>query len=391
MKKISADLVITNNGPPQQDQVIILDDSNTIIELANAADHDPSSVKRYRGAIIPGFVNAHCHLELSHLYGMVETGTGLLPFMQKVVQMREIGQEIIDQAIRDGDQEMIDNGIVAVGDISNQVDTFEIKRSSRIRYYTFVEMFDFMQPQKSDEFFTNYLQVFEQAPDDNSNRKTAVPHAPYSVSPVLFKKIKSLQKSDCTVSVHNQETVEEDLLFRHGTGKFGDFFQEFGFTLDHFQPTGMSSIRYTLSHLDPNQRTLLVHNTMTSSEDIVFVERWSNLVYWATCPNANLYIENHLPHYQKFIDQNCKICVGTDSLTSNWGLSIWEELKTIHKYQSYVPVEELIRWATINGALALGFEKSLGSIERGKRPGLNLVDLDDSGGVDLRGSCQRLL
>ncbi len=391
MKKISADLVITNNGPPQQDQVIILDDSNTIIELTNAADHDPSSVKRYRGAIIPGFVNAHCHLELSHLYGMVETGTGLLPFMQKVVQMREIGQEIIDQAIRDGDQEMIDNGIVAVGDISNQVDTFEIKRSSRIRYYTFVEMFDFMQPQKSDEFFTNYLQVFEQAPDDNSNRKTAVPHAPYSVSPVLFKKIKSLQKSDCTVSVHNQETVEEDLLFRHGTGKFGDFFQEFGFTLDHFQPTGMSSIRYTLSHLDPNQRTLLVHNTMTSGEDIVFVERWSNLVYWATCPNANLYIENQLPHYQKFIDQNCKICVGTDSLTSNWGLSIWEELKTIHKYQSYVPVEELIRWATINGALALGFEKSLGSIERGKRPGLNLVDLDDSGGVDLRGSCQRLL
>jgi len=391
MKKISADLVITNNGPPQQDQVIILDDSNTIIELANTADHDPSSVKRYRGAIIPGFVNAHCHLELSHLYGMVETGTGLLPFMQKVVQMREIGQEIIDQAIRDGDQEMIDNGIVAVGDISNQVDTFEIKRSSRIRYYTFVEMFDFMQPQKSDEFFTNYLQVFEQAPDDNSNRKTAVPHAPYSVSPVLFKKIKSLQKSDCTVSVHNQETVEEDLLFRHGTGKFGDFFQEFGFTLNHFQPTGMSSIRYTLSHLDPNQRTLLVHNTMTSSEDIVFVERWSNLVYWATCPNANLYIENQLPHYQKFIDQNCKICVGTDSLTSNWGLSIWEELKTIHKYQSYVPVEELIRWATINGAQALGFEKSLGSIEHGKRPGLNLVDLDDSGGVDLRGSCQRLL
>ncbi len=211
------------------------------------------------------------------------------------------------------------------------------------------------------------------------------------MSPVLFKKIKSLQKSDCTVSVHNQETVEEDLLFRHGTGKFGDFFQEFGFTLDHFQPTGMSSIRYTLSHLDPNQRTLLVHNTMTSGEDIVFVERWSNLVYWATCPNANLYIENQLPHYQKFIDQNCKICVGTDSLTSNWGLSIWEELKTIHKYQSYVPVEELIRWATINGALALGFEKSLGSIERGKRPGLNLVDLDDSGGVDLRGSCQRLL
>ncbi len=391
MKKISADLVITNNGPPQQDQVIILDDSNTIIELANAADHDPSSVKKYRGAIIPGFVNAHCHLELSHLYGMVETGTGLLSFMQKVVQMREIDQEIIDQAIRDGDQEMIDNGIVAVGDISNQVDTFEIKRSSRIRYYTFVEMFDFMQPQKSDEFFTNYLQVFEQAPDDNSNRKTAVPHAPYSVSPVLFKKIKSLQKSDCTVSVHNQETVEEDLMFRHGTGKFGDFFQEFGFTLDHFQPTGMSSIRYTVSHLDPNQRTLLVHNTMTSGEDIVFVERWSNLVYWATCPNANLYIENQLPHYQKFIDQNCKICVGTDSLTSNWGLSIWEELKTIHKYQSYVPVEELIRWATINGALALGFEKSLGSIERGKRPGLNLVDLDDSGGVDLRGSCQRLL
>lgn len=391
MKKISADLVITNNGPPQQDQIIILDDYNTIIELTQAADHDPSTVKRYRGAIIPGFINAHCHLELSHMYGMVESGTGLLPFMQKVVQMREINQEVIDQAIRDGDQEMFDNGIVAVGDISNQVDTFDTKRRSPIRYYTFVEMFDFMQPKKADEFFTKYYEVFQQAPDDNSNRKTAVPHAPYSVSPALFEKIKSLQDPTSTVSIHNQETAEEDQLFRHGTGKFRDFFQEFGFALDHFQPTGSSSIRYTLSHLDPKQRTLLVHNTMTPGEDVAFVEHWSNSVYWVTCPNANLYIENRLPHYQKFVDHKCKICVGTDSLTSNWGLSIWEELKTIHRFQSYVPVEELIKWATINGARALGFEESLGSIEQGKRPGLNLVELDDSGRIDLTGSCRRLL
>jgi len=129
--------------------------------------------------------------------------------------------------------------------------------------------------------------------------------------------------------------------------------------------------------MDPNCRTLFVHNTESTPDDIRAAQAWSDNIYWATCPNANLYIENRLPNYQYFLDTGAKMTIGTDSLTSNWQLSILEEMKTIARFQSYVPFQTLLRWATINGAEALGFDDQLGSIEVGKKPGLLLLNLGE--------------
>ena len=140
--------------------------------------------------------------------------------------------------------------------------------------------------------------------------------------------------------------------------------------VDAFAPTGKDSIYYALTHMNPAQRTLFVHNTLSNRADIEAAQNWSNQVYWATCPNANLYIENRLPDYSAFLDKEARMTIGTDSLTSNWQLSILEEIKTIARYQSYVPFPTLLRWATLNGAEALGFADTLGSLEVGKTPGI---------------------
>ena len=73
--------------------------------------------------------------------------------------------------------------------------------------------------------------------------------------------------------------------------------------------------------------------------------------------------------------------IGTDSLTSNWQLSVWEEIKTIRRYASYVSLDELVTWACYNGACALGFDEDLGSFEVGKSPGVNLVACSVEDGV----------
>jgi cytosine/adenosine deaminase-related metal-dependent hydrolase len=119
---------------------------------------------------------------------------------------------------------------------------------------------------------------------------------------------------------------------------------------------------------------LFVHNTTTSIADIQAAQAWNPQVFWATCPNANLYIENRLPVYQYFLDTGAKVTIGTDSLTSNWQLSILEEMKTIARFQSYVTFDTLLRWATLNGAEALGFEQDFGSLEPGKKPGVLLLE-----------------
>lgn len=118
---------------------------------------------------------------------------------------------------------------------------------------------------------------------------------------------------------------------------------------------------------------------MSQPTDIKAAHSWMRREqsFWCTCPNANLYIENRLPNYRHFIDNQAVVCIGTDSLTSNWQLSILEEMKTIARFQSYVGFELLLRWATLNGALALGFEDDFGSIEVGKTPGLLLLDLGE--------------
>jgi cytosine/adenosine deaminase-related metal-dependent hydrolase len=299
------------------------------------------------------------------------TGTGLLPFLQTVVNYRDVAEEEIQHAIARADAAMYEAGIVAVGDISNKADTAACKRNSPIRYYTFVEMFDFLQDELATRMYEQYRIVYEEQPE----HKSAVPHAPYTVSPSLFELINELNggQQTRTISIHNQETAGENELFHSKTGGLLDFFSAFGFSVEHFESIGQPSIHYALQQLDPRHRMLFVHNTMTGPEDIAAAQAWSDRVFWATCPNANLYIENRLPNYRYFLDADAAVTIGTDSLTSNWQLSVLDELKTIARYQSYLPAETLLRWATLNGARALGWEGELGSFEAGKKPGVNLL------------------
>ena len=376
MRKISADYIFPVSGPAIEKGVVIVDENGKILTIDKREQHDPASLEIHTGVIVPGFVNTHCHLELSHMKAKVDTGTGLIPFITSVVSYRDFPMEEILDAIEKADQEMYDEGIVAVGDISNKLDTAVQKDKSAIRYYTFVEMFDFLQDAGAESAYNQYKPVFDGQSAANGNKKSCVPHAPYSVSASLFRMINETNSGDTTISIHNQETPHEDNLFLSKTGEFLDFYGSFNISLDQFQATGKTSIHYALQHMDPNCRTLFVHNTLTSTEDIKAAQAWSPNTFWATCANANLYIENRMPNYQHFLDTNARVTIGTDSLTSNWQLSVLEEMKTIARYQSYVDFETLLRWATLNGAEALGFADELGSIEVGKTPGLNLINLD---------------
>lgn len=368
--KYSADKYFSDKNELVSDKVIVTDEAGKILSIDDKNTHDPASINQMEGIIIPGFVNTHCHLELSHMKGKVDTGTGLLPFIKNVVQFRDIDQDTIYQAIKDGDEEMVQNGIVAVGDISNKTDTATTKNKSLLDYYTFVEMFDFLQETMTAGTIAQYKPVMQEQSNQKNNRKSFVPHAPYTVSPGLFKFINDNNEPGETISIHNQETTAEDQLFISGNGGFRDFYEGFGMNLDRFTPCGQTSIHYTIAQLAPSFKTIFVHNTNTTKEDIIAANHWNKNIYWASCPNANLYIENRLPDYKVFLDNHAKVTLGTDSLTSNWQLSIWEEIKTIKRFQSYVTLETLLAWSTINGAEALGYDDRLGSITPGKRPGL---------------------
>ena len=376
IRQISADYIYPVSSKPIKNGLLTYDDqSGKIISLEGPKSETSSSVKHYAGILVPGFINAHCHLELSHLKGQIPTGTGLLPFLKAVVTLREFPQEVIQQAIEAQDQAMWEAGIMAVGDISNKIDTADCKRKSPIRYATFIEFFDFMQPHLTSKFVSQYFEVYQNFHPKIEDKLSAVPHAPYTVTPDLFNEINKINSPNEIISIHNQETVHEDDLFLTGSGGFPSFFKDFGFDFSTFSPTGKPSIYYAMENMNPLNKTLFIHNTKTLASEIQAAENWSeNTIFWVSCPNANLFIENKLPDYSLFLEQNAKVCLGTDSLSSNWQLSILEEIKTLSKYCSYLDFDTLISWATLNGAEALGMSNTLGSFEPGKTPGILLLE-----------------
>lgn len=371
---LSADYVFPVSSQPVKNGVVVLDARDEIIELLHEKELPANiSVEKYEGILVPGFVNSHCHLELSHLRNKIPAKAGLIDFLKRVSRRPPADQEEIRKAIEEADEEMYQAGIVAVGDISNTIHTKEKKLTSRIYYHTFSEIFNF-DPEGAKEAFRRGMELCE-AFSPLSSSVTA--HAPYSVSKDLFRYIKLFNAQGSNlISIHNQESEEENKFFRYKTGGFLDFYQFLNRNIDFFKAQARNSLRSILPLL-PNQRILLVHNTYTSFKDISFVDRYKRDVTWCLCPKANLYIEDRLPKIDFFMNSRLPVVLGTDSLASNDKLCILSEIKTLLKAHPAVPFEKCLQWATLNGARYLGIDKRYGSLESGKRPGVNLLTNTD--------------
>ncbi|NQY09611.1 MAG: amidohydrolase family protein [Flavobacteriales bacterium] len=371
MNKISADYIYTLTQPPIKNGVVVVDDNGTVVEvLESRAGVD--DVEIYQGIICPGFVNTHCHLELSYLKDKVATGTGIADYILAVQKLKSEGDEVKLAAIEAADKEMIENGIVAVGDISNTNVSFSQKLKSEIKYHTFIEVFGFNP---------DYAQPIIEGAKETAKELIAmsldwsiVPHSPYSVSEKLFDEIMEFAKSAYSpMCVHNQESEAENEMFLKGTGNLIEMKKAMGTEVPSWKSTGNRAIETTINNLASENNLLLVHNTFTNVEDMQFAQSKSDYLYWCMCPNANMYIEGALPDVYMFEDAGVKITLGTDSLGSNYSLSILDEMKTISKYYNQVTLESLLTWGCKNGAEFLGHESSLGTIEVGKKPGLNLI------------------
>lgn len=367
--KVTADYVFPGLGSPIKNGIVVVDDDGRIEALIDPEkDNKPGGeIIRYRGIICPGFVNTHCHLELSYLKGKIAQNTQLHGFVEELMTIRDqVSEQKRWSAIQLAEQEMIRNGIVAVGDISNGNTSFYQKEKKHLKYHTFIEVFG-LEEDKAKQIMDSARQL--KANYFRSTRVSLTPHAPYSMSSTLLNLVS--QEREELFTIHNQETAGENELFRNKEGKLYEQLLKFSEAIKDWQPSGKNSLPSYLDKFPKDKRLLLVHNIYTSKEDIVHARLFSTNIYWCFCPNANQYIEGKQPDYSLFTGEKCT--VGTDSLASNWSLSILDELKTITDKNKFIPLEKLIQWATYNGAEFLGFD-DLGSIAVGKTPGLNLIE-----------------
>ena len=392
VRLITSDILFTANDAPIPNGLVAVEEDGTIVEVIDPETDEGKkfmnqpglpAVEYFPGFLCPGFVNAHCHLELSYLKGKLSEGKGLMQFISEIVALRdEANREEKFEAVRQAEAEMKGNGIVAVGDICNTLDTVDSKSQSSIRWHNFIEIFD-IDPVRAESVFAEGVELAGQFAGMNGMDHVSItPHAPYSVSVELLEKINSCAYENASLlTLHNQESAGEDLMFREGTGDLFETMKKFGWSADRHLPTGFSSLASTLVHLLRCHRIMLVHNTYTSPADVGWAGRYSSQVWWCLCPNANLFIENRLPNIAMLAGKvPSRLLVGTDSYASNWSLSILDELKTISRHFPGIALDDMIRWSSRNGAEFFGLHRQLGTIEKGKKPGMNHlknVDVDN--------------
>ena len=405
-RKFRADKLFDGYNLLGDQHILVADEKGEILDIISKNEAS-DNVQVFNGILTPGFINSHCHLELSHLKNVIEPHTGLIEFLCSVVTKREASPNPSEggayedsktykmNAIIAAENEMYDNGIVAVGDIANTSDTALVKSKSKIRWQNFVEVLSFTDENAAEniEHYKKIAESFSTQLQSSGipHRTSLVPHAPYTISPKTFELINQATK-DQIISIHNQEHPAEDELYKTGRGEYLKLFKIFGFDESPFPITGKSSIRSCLPYFNNGQTIFLIHNTYMPEEDVKWANEYATInglkLVYCLCINANQYIENKVPPAEMLIRNNCHIVLGTDSYSSNWQLSIAKEILALLRmaYFDSMPyinsLETVLQWATINGAKALQWDNELGSFEKGKTPGI--VHLDPATGISKR-------
>jgi aminodeoxyfutalosine deaminase len=362
MPLYTADWILAPEGL-RQHRTLELNDAGTVVALHDSvlpgAQHQP-------GILTPGWINAHCHLELSHLAGIIPPGVGMAGFIAQLQHVRNAPSADDQQAAALAALHTLRaQGVVAVGDISNGTTSFPAKLATPDVYvHTFVECLG-LNPASADAALAKALAVYAQAP----GAKSLTPHAPYSVSAPLFALLAEHQRAHSyPLSYHLLESEDELAYFSKadGGGPLSTLFQSWGIsaTAPGAQPAS------TLLDNPPAGRLGLVHLTQATAADLAQLALLPVDPYFILCPRANQYLHGTLPDLGLLHPADPRICMGTDSLAGNYSFNLAQELFVLQQHWPHCTLEHLLRMVTSNGARFLGQQDTLGAFRPGTTPGV---------------------
>ncbi len=391
MKRITAEYIYTLESEPIRNGFIEYDD-NGIIAAVGQCEADEEIMP---GAIVPGFVNAHCHVELSHLHKKFRKGTGMAGFIDQINELRDwAGREVKQQLVQEWMDKMWNDGVSAMADISNDDSSFDVKKSHKMYTRTFLEVFG-SEPEMCEGVMKDVTELKAVA-DDAGIDAAPTPHSCYTMSPQLLSASAAAGLESGYLSYHSQESQEEEDLLISGSGAMYENRKRSGMSTPPV--TGESSLKYFLDRLADvkpapyDENILLVHNVCLQQSDIDAVKQAMNNAYFAICPLSNIFIHNALPPIDLMRKNGLAIALGTDSLSSNDDLDMMKELVCLHENYPQVPMNELFTWASRNGARFLGKDDVLGSIAAGKCPGIvHISALDENGCITAESRSIRII
>ncbi len=391
MRRLSAKYLYTlTSAEPVRNGFVEVEEDGTVVRTGTC----PEGEAVPEGAIVPGFVNTHCHVELSYMKGLFRKGTGMAGFIDQINALRDSTPlEERVQALKAAMDQLWDEGVVAMADISNGPDSFAVKAEHPLYTRTFLEVFG-AEPSACSAVMEEVKQLQQKALSLGLDA-APTPHACYTMSPELLTAASVEGLRSGFLSYHSEESEEEEQMLLHGSGPMWDNRVANGIPTPPV--TGTTSLQYFLDRLQGalpapvEGHVLLVHECCLTPEGVAAARRVLREPYLSVCPLSNLFIHNTLPPIPVMRESGIPICVGTDSLSSNDQLCMVAELFCLQEAFPEVPMGELLGWACLNGARFLGKEDVLGSIEPGKKPGLVFLSgLSEEGRLTADSKSRRL-
>ena len=389
IKKINADWVLPITSPPIKDG-IVLTDGKAIKAVGSGKELSKfpyDEIIDCSGKIIlPGFVNAHSHLELTGFRGKIEKGLPFTDWARKVVSIRkDITENEIATAIKDGVDELISSGVTTVGDFSQTGITAKILNERGLRGTVFLEFAGF-NPEQKDEKLRQLKELLNYEIDSklithHSSLITVnfgiAPHAPYSVSPELLKESHNFaQEKRLPLAIHISEMLEEIEFIKNGSGAMKDLLIDFGVWNDKWMPPQTTPVQY-LQNMGILKGAIGIHLNIVTEDDIrILKENDVSVVY---CPGSNKWFGRNWKYpLREFLNNDINVVIGTDSLLSNEKLNMFYEMRVLKENFPDLENDIILKMATVNGAKAIGFEGEAGEIAVGRKADIIGIDIEDS-------------
>jgi aminodeoxyfutalosine deaminase len=372
VRVVAAPWVLPGPGlGPVRDGAVALD-GDRVVAVGPRAEVEArhGAAERLDAVVLPALVNAHLHLELSHLAGKVPGGRGLVPWIEALVAARARGGPA-DEGMARGAAALHAAGVAAVGDVTNALGSGRHLAREGISGTLFHEVYGFTEARAAQAMQAAREARARTGPPGPGLRVAPSPHAVYSTHPATAAALLAAGPA----SIHLAEVPEEREFVSAARGPFADLVLRLGLEPGALRPFARSPVDAVAASLGP--RTLVVHAVDLDDADRDALRRSGATV--VLCPRSNLHVSGRTADLPRLLAAGIPLAVGTDSLASSPSLSPLEELAVLHRAFPEVPAVDVAALAWAGPAVGA---PSVGRIAPGACPGVLAVPLRGAAPVD---------